>query len=129
MANENEQQQPTGSGQKITIRVQHKEGFPGVYRAGRLWLSSEPTVVEYFADTQDGNDPEQVPGQPVRIGKNTLEGLKADARFSIGADELLAQGNDVERLRTENQQLRARVEELEKQHAESESHGRRRRAE
>lgn len=102
------------SPRKLTVRVQHKEGFPGIMRAGRQWVSNAPTQVEYV-ETDNGNDPQQEPGKTYRIGQKSLAMLKEDARVSLGVDELVDDGKEAERLRTENTQLKARVAELEKQ--------------
>lgn len=100
---------------KLFIRAQSRPGFPGVYRGGRLWNGGEDTEVE-LVETEDGSDPEQEPGGPIRIGKNTVKSMEDDGRFSIretkSAGDMLANAQTIEVLRAENDRLTQELRDL-----------------
>lgn len=80
----------------LQLRAVKREGFNGVWAAGRLWLSGEATRVEILDEEppkvlQDLVENGRVIGQReihdmTKIGKKSLEEIKADGRISIFPD-------------------------------------------
>jgi hypothetical protein len=71
--------------EKYLVRAVHREGYPGAWRAGRLWSSTDSTLIEVV----DGPDPEiDAPVEkgerprkmldPQRVGRASFELLKLD---------------------------------------------------
>ena len=116
---------------KLYIRANSPVGLAHVVRAGRFWPHGETKEVEVLAQDDDP-DPVQVKNKdggtvsapdPNRMGKKSLEAIKADARFSILSDPKAVETSaDLER---ENSRLKARIAELEAEAAragETEGH-------
>jgi hypothetical protein len=80
----------------LQFRAVKREGFNGVWCAGRLWVSSEVTRVQIVDEEppkilQDLVENGRVVGQReihdmTKIGKKSLEEIKADGRISIFPD-------------------------------------------
>lgn len=80
----------------LQFRAVKREGFNGVWCAGRLWVSSEATRVEILEEEppmilQDRVENGLVVGKReihdmTKIGKKSLEEIKADGRISIFPD-------------------------------------------
>jgi hypothetical protein len=69
-------------------------GWDSVGRAGRRWPATG-TEVE-FVDSDE--DPPNEPGKPVRIGRKSLEALRADPRINVSTKEA---PEDVEKLKAQ----------------------------
>lgn len=107
---------------RIVIKVTAAPGFHGVFRAGRFWPSSG-TTVETLTSEDDGPALED---GTLQIGKKTQAAIEADGRFSFGIAGTI---EEIEALRSENEQLKARVAELEAAATEAPVKGKRGKAE
>jgi hypothetical protein len=102
---------------KILISAIRRPGYPGTYRAGRLWSSEQPTEIEVVDQDED---PEQKPDEPIKVGRKTFALLESDQKLSVrpaGDPIALARSTqdietlraDYERLAAENEQLKAQL--------------------
>lgn len=113
---------------KAFIRSIDVPGFPGVYRAGRLWPGGQTVEVDVV---RGDVDPPQVEGEPLKICDKSLAAIRADGRLSVLekaeaapdiqalldrveslSAELTGARKDAEALAAENDALRAQVESL-----------------
>jgi hypothetical protein len=121
---------------KVTV-IAMNEGHDGARRAGRYFPNGAEVVLE-VVPTKDGEDP---PGTDrSKVGKKTLEALKADPRLKLLAEgyrspedkgaledatrllersdrQLEQAAAEIRRLVSENEDLHSRIAELESRHA------------
>lgn len=96
-----------------------REGYPGIFRAGRLWPGGKQVEVEVY-DTLE--DPPQEEGRPIMLGQKSLALLEEDPRISLKqerAKDALEAQVEIEKLVAEQEVL---AEELEKVKAELLAH-------
>lgn len=101
---------------RIIIKCQAAPGFDGVFRAGRKWPAAGLEVETISA----ADDVEAEQGGVLKIGTKTLAALEGDPRFSFGIAGTIG---EIEKVRAENEDLKARVAELEAKLAEQASKG------
>jgi hypothetical protein len=65
----------------IAVRAVARQGYQGVFRAGRMWPSGEDTVVEVF-----DQDDDPTPFDTIKIGRRSLIAIEQDARLAIRTD-------------------------------------------
>lgn len=94
-----------------------REGFPGIYRAGRLWPGGQQVEVGVY-DCEE--DPAQVDGESLRIGLQSLKAIEEDPRISVkqtramGLEEVAAVNGalaaDLSAAQVDNARLKAELE-------------------
>jgi hypothetical protein len=95
---------------RLLIKCHPAPGFSGCFRAGRRWPDSG---VEVEVVDSAGDPPPSTDGGVLQIGKNTLELLRGDSRFSLDStasmDEVAALRDRITELEAENAALKAQA--------------------
>lgn len=93
------------------VSAMPREGFPGIYRAGRLWPGGKQVEVEVYDCAED---PAQEEGRPIMLGQKSFALLHDDPRISVKQER----AKDALEAQVENERLVAELAEAKKAHEE-----------